>query len=78
MQQLNVPSDSTQKKVLKAFKKLGFTETLFGKGSHRMVEDPRTGAGITIQHKIRKDVLREYCKKIIELGYDADQFIKKL
>lgn len=76
----NIPSDSSQRKVLKAFKKIGF-EVLssgFGKGSHRLVKDPKTGICITVQHKIYKQVLESYCKKVKELEYDAEEFIRRL
>ncbi|PIS04543.1 MAG: hypothetical protein COT81_05860 [Candidatus Buchananbacteria bacterium CG10_big_fil_rev_8_21_14_0_10_42_9] len=75
-----VPSDTTQRKVLKAFRKLGF-EILphkYGKGSHRMVRDPKTGQEITVQSKVFKQVLFDYCSKVSELGYDVNQFIKHL
>ncbi|MFH1030091.1 MAG: type II toxin-antitoxin system HicA family toxin [bacterium] len=78
MQLTNIPSDTTQKKVLKAFKKIGFIELHFGKGSHRVVQCPKTGARVTVQYKIYKEVVREYCKTVMELGYDIDKFIKKL
>lgn len=78
MPRLNIPSDSSQKKIIKAFKKLGFIALPLGKGSHKMMEDPKTDVRITVQYKIYKEVIREYCKIIIELGYDVDEFIKKL
>ncbi|MFH1187658.1 MAG: type II toxin-antitoxin system HicA family toxin [bacterium] len=78
MPQFNIPSDSSQKKIIRAFKKLGFIVLPLGKGSHQMMEDPKTGVRVTVQYKIYKDVIREYCKTIIELGYDVDKFIKKL
>lgn len=74
------PSDSSQKKVLKAFKKLGF-EILpqrFGKGSHRLVKCPKSGVEIVVQYKIYKEVIRSYIKKVYELGYDVNKFIKYL
>lgn len=76
----NIPSDSSQRKVLKAFKKIGF-EILpsgFGKGSHRLVKDLKTGVCITIQRKIYKQVLESYCKRVEELGYSAEEFARRL
>ncbi|MFC1615406.1 hypothetical protein ACFL2L_01265 [Patescibacteria group bacterium] len=76
----NIPSDSSQKKILKALKKIGFTirSPLFGKGSHRLAECPKTGCSIIVQHKIYKEVIKSYCKRVDELGYDVDKFIKYL
>ena len=43
----NFPSDSSQKNVIKAFKKIGFIiDATGGKGSHIKVIDPRTGKRI--------------------------------
>ena len=80
MPQHNIPSDSSQKKVIKAFKKLGFDVLpgRFGKGSHIYVKDPVSGIEITVQHKIYKEVIRDYCKKVENLYYDVDKFIKYL
>lgn len=33
---------------------------------------------ITIQYKIYKEVIKNYCKRVDELGYDVDKFIKYL
>ncbi|MFH1900335.1 MAG: type II toxin-antitoxin system HicA family toxin [Patescibacteria group bacterium] len=76
----NIKSDSNQRKILKAFKKLGFEilPTGFGKGSHRLVKDPRSGKEITVQHNIYKQVIRDYCKKVEQLDYDAEKFIKSI
>ncbi|MFH1565295.1 MAG: type II toxin-antitoxin system HicA family toxin [bacterium] len=54
MPQLNIPSDSSQKKVIKAFKKIGFIALSLGKGSHQVMQDPKTGDCITVQYKIYK------------------------
>ncbi|MEA2064820.1 MAG: type II toxin-antitoxin system HicA family toxin [Patescibacteria group bacterium] len=78
MPQFNFPSDSIQRKIIKAFKKLGFIKLPLGKGSHQVMEDPKTKIRVTIQHKIYKNVIREYCKIIIMLNYDIDKFINKL
>lgn len=76
----NYPSDSSQKKVLKAFKKLGFKILVpfCGKGSHRIVKCPKSGREITVQYKIYKEVIKSYLKIVDELGYDVEEFIKHL
>lgn len=54
-----LPSDSNQKKILKAFKKIGW-EILpprYGKGSHRVVRCPRTGTETTVQYHTYKEAL---------------------
>lgn len=76
----NIPSDSRQHKILKAFKKIGF-EILppnRGSGSHRVVRCPKTREEITVQYKIYKVVIKDYCKRVDELGYDVMRFIKYL
>lgn len=78
MPQLNIPSDSSQRKVIKAFMQIGFVGMPLGKGSHQMMHDPKTGARVTIQYKIYKNIIRKYCKTVEKLGYDVDEFIKKL
>ncbi|MCK5460197.1 hypothetical protein KAI52_03715 [Candidatus Parcubacteria bacterium] len=50
----------------------------YGKGSHRIVRCSKTNCEITVQNKIYKEVIKSYCKKVDELGYDIDLFIKKL
>ena len=76
----NYPSDSSQTTILKAFKKLGFKilPPACGKGSHRIAQCPQTNTEINIQHKIYKEVIKSYIKKIDKLGYDIDLFISKL
>ena len=80
MPPLNIPSDTTQDKILKAFRKIGFIilDSKRGKGSHRKVEDPKTNHKITVQHKIYKPNVRGYCDDLKDLGYDVDEFIKYL
>ena len=76
----NFPSDSSQKKILKAFKKLGFVvmPNCYGKGSHVLVKCPKTGEIATVQNKIYKEVIKSYCKYVDRLGYDVRKFIKHL
>jgi predicted RNA binding protein YcfA (HicA-like mRNA interferase family) len=72
----NIKSDSSQKKILRAFAKLGF-EILpgnYGTGSHRIVRDPKTDKEFTIQHRIDKYVIKDYCKKLESIGYDSSKF----
>lgn len=73
-----IKSDSTQKKILKAFDKLGFEilPPFSGSGSHRLVKDPKTKTEITVQYRIDKYIIRDYCKKVDALDYDVDKFIK--
>ena len=75
----NFPSDSNQKNVIKAFKKVGFIiDIAGGKGGHIKVIDPRTGKWIIAQNKIYKEVIRSYIKFVERMGYDCDKFIKYL
>ncbi|MCX6786089.1 MAG: type II toxin-antitoxin system HicA family toxin [Candidatus Komeilibacteria bacterium] len=78
MQPVNIPSDASQKRIIKAFKKIGFVIERFGKGSHILVTDPKSGATITVQHRIYKEVIRSYCQALEKLGYDSSEFIKYL
>ncbi|MBU4331826.1 type II toxin-antitoxin system HicA family toxin [Patescibacteria group bacterium] len=75
----NFPSDSSQKNIIKAFKKIGFiADVAGGKGSHIKVIEPRTKKWIIVQNKIYKEAIRSYIKFVEELGYNANQFIKYL
>jgi len=80
MQPVNVPSDASQKKIIKAFKKTGFViePKKFGKGSHILVTDPKSGSSITVRYHNYKEVIRSYCQKLEKLGYDSSEFIKYL
>ena len=80
MQPVNVPSDASQKRVIRAFKKVGFTiePKKFGKGSHIMVTDPKSGLSLTVQYHNYKEVIRSYCQKLEKLGYNSSEFIKYL
>ena len=76
----NYPSDSSQKKILKAFKKLNF-EILaprYGKGSHRVVICKKTDTRVTVQYKVYKEVIKSYIKIVEKLGYDVSEFISYL
>ena len=74
----NVPSDSSQKKVIKAFKKMGWIveDPRWGSGSHRLVRDPKSGYEQVIQSKIYKECLKTYCKVLEVNGYDASTFVR--
>ena len=75
----NFPSDSSQKKITKAFRKIGFIIDIGGgKGSHIKVIEPKTKKWIIVQNKIYKEAIRGYIKFVEELGYDHDKFIKYL
>lgn len=75
----NFPSDSNQRRIIKAFQKIGFViNSKGGKGSHVKVIDPKTGRWTIIQSNIHKAVIRDYVKFVEKLGYDVDNFIKKL
>lgn len=72
----NIKSDSSQKKILRALHKMGFIiqPGNFGKGSHIIVKDPKTNKEFTIQHRIDKYIIRDYCKKLEALEYDSNEF----
>ena len=78
MQPVNVPSDASQRKIIRAFKKIGFVIERFGKGSHVLVTDPKSGASITVQYHNYKEVIRSYCQQLEKLGYDSSEFVKYL
>lgn len=74
----NIPSDSSQRKILKAFKKVGWQvlDGRWGKGSHRIVKDPKSGFEQTVQYKIYKEVINTFCKRLEDCNYDASEFIR--
>lgn len=78
MPPFSFPSDSSQKKIIKAFRKIGFVIDVGGKGSHIKVVDPRTKKWTIVQNKIYKETIRSYIKFIEELGHDCNKFIKYL
>jgi len=61
---INIPSDSSQKKILKAFKKMGWgiLDGRWGKGSHRIVKNPKNSFEQVVQNHIYKEVIRTFCK----------------
>lgn len=50
----------------------------WGKGSHQLVKDPKSGFVQTVQYKIYREVIKTYLKRVNELGYDVEKFIKYL
>jgi hypothetical protein len=73
----NYPSDSTQKKIVCAFRKFGFI-TRSGRSGHIIVCDPKSGVEFPIQSHIYKQVIKCYLKRVDQLGYDIDKFISYL
>lgn len=68
----NLPSDVSQQRLAKAFKKVGFViDYSGGKGGHYKLIDPKSGRFITLQSKIWKLVLKDKLKQAEALGYDA-------
>lgn len=68
----SLPSDVSQKRLAKAFEKVGFTIDYHGgKGGHYKLVDPKSQKFITLQSKIWKVVLKDKLKQAEALGYDA-------
>lgn len=68
----SLPSDVSQKRLAKAFQKVGFILDLSGgKGGHYKLIDPRSNKFITLQSHIWKIVLKKKLQQAEELGYDA-------
>ncbi|MEA2065009.1 MAG: hypothetical protein U9O66_01790 [Patescibacteria group bacterium] len=79
MPRYNFPSDSSQKKIIKAFKKIGFiTNNSGGKGSHIKVIEPKSEKWIIVQKQVYKEAIRSYIKFVEKFGYDIEKFIKYL
>jgi len=74
----SLPSDVSQKRLAKAFQKVGFIVNMTGgKGGHYKLIDPKTKYFITLQSNIYKQVLKEKLKQAEELGYDATEIMNK-
>ena len=74
----NLPSDISQKRLAKAFEKVGFIlDVSGGKGGHYKLIDPRTKKFITLQNNIFKHVLKDKLKQAEELGYNAAEIMDK-
>lgn len=72
----NLPSDVSQKRLARAFEKVGFViDYSGGKGGHCKLMDPKSGKFITLQSKIWKIVLKDKLKQSEELGYDAGEIM---
>lgn len=74
----NLPSDVSQKRLAKAFEKVGFIVNVTGgKGGHYKLIDPKTKKFIILQSNVYKLVLKNTLKRAEELGYDAAEIMSK-
>jgi hypothetical protein len=74
----SLPSDVSQKRLARAFEKVGFIVNVTGgKGGHYKLTDPKSGKFITLQSKVYKQVLRDKLKQAEELGYDATKIMNR-
>lgn len=72
----SLPSDVSQKRLAKAFQKVGFiVDVSGGKGGHYKLIDPKSGKFITLQSHIWKIVLKKKLQQAEELGYDAAEIM---
>lgn len=72
----NLPSDVSQRRLAKAFQKVGFIiDYAGGKGGHYKLIDPKSKKFITLQSKLWKVVLKDKLKQAEELGYDATEIM---
>lgn len=61
----DLPGEIKRKKLTKALERLGFIiDTKGGDGSHYKITWPKTQKSVTLQSKLRKDVLRYVLKEI--------------
>lgn len=76
----DLPGEIKRKKFIKALKRLGFVISKSGgDGSHYKATWPRTEKSITIQYRLRKDVLYYLLRKIEEYsGITWDDIKKEL
>lgn len=73
-----LPGDIKRKKFIRALQRLGFNiDKTGGDGSHYKVIWPRTQKSITIQSKIRKDILYYLLKEIEQCSDITWDDIKK-
>lgn len=74
----SLPSDVSQKRLAKAFEKVGFIINVSGgKGGHYKLIDPKSKKFITLQGNVYKLVLKNKLKQAEELGYDATEIMRK-
>ena len=74
----SLPSDISQKRLARAFEKVGFIVNVTGgKGGHYKLIDPKTNTFITLQSKVFKEVLKNKLKQAEALGYDATEIMNK-
>ena len=72
----SLPSDVSQKRLAKAFQKVGFVfDPSGGKGGHYKLTDPKSGKCITLQSHLWKIVLKDKLRQAEELGYDATKIM---
>ena len=73
----DLPSDISQKRLAKAFEKVGFIlNAKGGKGGHWKLINPKNNQFIIIQSKMYKEVLRAKLKQVEEWGYDAEEIMR--
>jgi hypothetical protein len=73
-----LPSDVSQKRLARAFEKVGFIVNVTGgKGGHYKLIDPKTRKFITLQSKVYKQVLKDKLKQAEQLGYDATKIMNR-
>ena len=73
----DLPSDISQKRLARAFEKVGFILNVSGgKGGHWKLSCPKNNKFITIQSKIFKEVLKSKLKQAEEWGYDAEEIMR--
>ena len=60
----SLPSDVSQKRLAKAFQKVGFViDPSGGKGGHYKLVDPKSGKFVTLQYHLWKIVLKKSFNK---------------
>ncbi|MBI2448162.1 type II toxin-antitoxin system HicA family toxin [Candidatus Microgenomates bacterium] len=73
----DLPSDISQKRLARAFVKMGFILDMSGgKGGHYKLTNPKNKQFITLQSKIYKEVLRDKLKQAEGWGYDAEEIMR--
>jgi len=74
----DLPGEIKRNRFIKALRRLGFViDTKGGDGSHYKIIWPATQKSVTIQHKLRKDVLYYVVKEIEEYSGVTWEDIKK-
>ncbi len=74
----DLPGEIKRNKLIKALKRLGFViDKRGGEGSHIKVLWPKTQKSVTLQSKMRKDVLYYVLKEIKDISGITWEDIKK-